>query len=231
MGNQPQIALVTGYIPIQGHPRSAKDYGELGENMFGKLSGDFYIHPFYEGVDQTWLFKTIWAWGKNVSHSVADNPQKNSLAYHCVQHQKFEWLLRAKQLSPKTKMFVWIDYGIGYLPGVTPDVVMDFMASIKLNDFAIPGCIEREGLVINDYWPCWRFCGGVMVVPANKVYQLYKGIKTAVAKHIEKTNNISWEVNSLARAEPNLPPIRWYKADHNETMFTNYSKGLHNEQG
>ena len=231
MGNRPQIALVTGYIPISGHPRSAQEYGALGENMFGALRGDFYIHPFYETVGDTWLSKLIQTTSQDVSHSVADNSQKNSLAYHCVQHQKFAWLLKAHLLHPLTKTFVWMDYGVGHVPGITPDVVMDFMAAVKPDDFAIPGCSERDGLVINDYWPCWRFCGGVMVVPDNMVYKLYKGIHKTVREHIARTNNVTWEVNSLARAEPSLPPIRWYEADHNETMFTNYSKGLHNEQG
>jgi hypothetical protein len=221
--------LVTGYIPIQGHPRTAKEYGDLGENLFSGLAGDFTIHPFYETVGETWLAKLIQSLpqpiAEGLSHSTADNAAKNSLAYHCVQHQKFAWLLKAAISHPSNDVFVWMDYGIGHVPGVTPDVVNDFMAGVKQNDFAIPGCWDRAGLLINDYFPCWRFCGGLMVVPRDKVHKLYKTIKREVAVHIHKTNNITWEVNSLAHAEPNLPPIRWYKADHNETLFTNYAEG------
>lgn len=221
--------LVTGYIPIQGHPRSAKEYGELGENMFGGLAGDFTIHPYYEQVAETWLAKHIQALpapiANSLSHSTADNGDKNSLAYHCVQHQKFAWLLKALIHHPMADTFIWMDYGIGHVPGVTPGVVNDFMASVKASDFAVPGCWERKGVMITDFFPCWRFCGGLMVVPRDKVYKLYKGVKREVMQHIANTNNITWEVNSLAKAEPNLPPIRWYKADHNETLFTNYLEG------
>ena len=224
--------LVTGYIPIQGHPRTAQEYGELGASLFGALDcvgGDFTIHPYYETVQETWLTKYIQSLPEKVaaglSHSTADNAAKNSLAYHCVQHQKFAWLLKAAIQDPTPDTFVWMDYGIGHVPGVTPDVVNAFMAAVKANDFAIPGCWERQGLLVNDFFPCWRFCGGLMVVPRKKVHKLYKTMKREVAQHIANTNNITWEVNSLAHAEANLPPIRWYKADHNETMFTNYLEG------
>lgn len=226
MGDRPTTALVTGYIPIQGHPRTAAEYGELGQNMFGALQGDFYVHPFYETIGETWLTKAIRGLPNPslLMHSVGDNGAKNTLAYHCVQHQKFAWLLKAKLADPSTRTFVWMDYGIGHVPGVTPAVVNDFMAAVKPNDFAIPGCLERDGLLINDSWPCWRFCGGLLVVPATHVYTLYKTVKDHVVRHMKKANNVTWEVNALARVEPHLPGLRWYKADHNETMFTHYGE-------
>lgn len=221
--------LVTGYVPICGHPRTSKEYGELGENLFSKLDcagGDFTIHPFYERVEDTWLWKMLND-PKNpmgeVSHSVADNPAKNSLAYHCVQHQKFGWLLKAHMTGKPADTYVWMDYGIGHVPGVTPAVVNEFMASVKPDDFAIPGCWDDRGLVINDYFPCWRFCGGLMVVPASWVGALYLTMKKVVRKHVEKTRNVTWEVNSVASAEQYFRPhLRWYYADHDQTMFTNY---------
>ena len=214
--------LVTGYVPIRLHPRSAAEYGSLGDNIFGGLQGDFTTHPFYETVEETWLWKLIKKLGIDVSHSTADNPAKNSLAYHCVQHQKFGWLLKALVSHPDTKTFVWMDYGIGHVPGVTQDVVADFMAAVKDDDFAIPGCWPLATTLINDYFPCWRFCGGLLVVPRDTVYPLYKGIRREVEKHIKQTRNVTWEVNSLAAAEPALPPVRWYLADHDQTMFTHY---------
>lgn len=220
--------LVTGYVPIGGHPRSAKEYGELGE-MFTKVDcerGGCMIHPFYERVEDTWLHKLLNDPAHpvgNVSHSAGDNPQKNSLAYHCVQHQKFGWLLKAMMTGPLADTYVWMDYGIAHVPGVTPDVVTDFMEAVRPNDFAIPGCWTDKGLLINDYFPCWRFCGGLMVVPQKMVKPLYLTMKKVVAAHIKKTHNVTWEVNSLAQAEQHFrADLRWYYADHNQTMFTNY---------
>jgi hypothetical protein len=222
--------LVTGYIPIQGHPRAASTYGELGE-IFTKLDcvgAEFNVHPFYEQVGETWLWKLIKNQPYDVSHSAGDNPKKNSLAYHCVNHQKFGWLLKAALADPTAETYVWMDYGIAHQKGVTPDVINEFMASIRKDDFAIPGCWPKEGLAINDFFPCWRFCGSVFVVPRKHLKKLYKGVKYAVAQHMQKHRNLPWEVNTLAEAEKKMlvPPIRWYAADHDASMFTNYAKDL-----
>lgn len=222
------VRIVTGYIPIIGHPRKASEYDELGNNMFGPMSkAGLDIMPFMETVQETWLWKLIG--DRNVMQSIADNPEKNTLSYHCVQHQKFAWLLKAAIADPTPETFVWLDYGIGHVPGVTPDGVEEFVYSIRPGDFAIPGCWTREYARDNSnfLWPNWRFCGGVMVVPKDKVHRLYKLIKQEVANHIARTNNVTWEVNSLANIERCLPgPPRWYQADHNETMFTNYGVDL-----
>lgn len=222
-----RVKVVTGYIPIMLHPRSAKEYGELGEKLFKNLDFDGAIHPpFYEKVSETWLWKLVNNQPFKTTHSTGDNPAKNSLAYHCVQHQKFGWLLKAAIQDASFQTYVWMDYGIAHVPGVSPDVVNKFLASVKENDFAIPGCWQREGLLINDFFPCWRFCGGVLVVPRELLYKLYKGVKYAAAQHIQKTKNVVWEVNTLAEAERDglIPPPRWYLADHNETIFTNYAE-------
>jgi hypothetical protein len=55
------------------------------------------------------------------------------------------------------------------------------------------------------------------------VHRLYKAVKTAALRHIDMTKNVEWEVNTLARVEiAGQVPIRWYQADHNETLFTGY---------
>lgn len=217
--------VVTGYIPIRDHPRSAATYGELGEKMFRNLSGKISIKSYYETVRETWLWKLIdKEYAGKIKHSQGDNPAKNSLAYHCVQHQKFAWLLKSAINNPIAETFIWIDYGIGHVPGVTPEVVSDFLADVKKDDFAIPGCWSAENAILNDAFPCWRFCGGVMVVPRQYVFKFYRAIKDHVMQRLKQTKNVSWEVNSITAVEPSLP-IRWYYADHNETMFTNYKLG------
>jgi hypothetical protein len=102
------------------------------------------------------------------------------------------------------------------------------MAAIQPNDFAIPGCWEKGSFLISDFFPCWRFCGTLMVVPKDKIMALYRATKQTILKHITQQNNVPWEVNTLAEAEDaGLISPRWYKADHNETMFTNYPESPH----
>jgi hypothetical protein len=223
------ITIVTGYVPIKGHPRTPKEYGALGADLFGNIdciTGDCVIMPFYETVQETWLWKLIQASHKNVSHSAGDNPKKNSLAYHCVQHQKFAWLLKAALRGPPADTYVWLDYGLGAL-GASPAAVNAFISAIKPDDFAIPGCWPKDGLVVSDFFPCWRFCGSMFIVPKKDVFPLYKAVKQTVKKHIQETGNVEWEVNSVARAEQDgLISPRWYEADHNKSMLTHYIKDL-----
>ena len=63
-----------------------------------------------------------------------------------------------------------------------------------------------------------------MVVPRKFVGPLNVAMKAEYIEWLQKTNNISWEVNTLARLEKNDPdfPVWHYLADHNKTMFTNY---------
>lgn len=225
------VQVVTGYVPISNHPRTAKEYGELSEKVFGPLAGaGVPIKRYMEPVQATWLWKYISRGKRLPSSSTHDNPAKNTLEYHCVQHQKFGWLLKAAIEDPRPDTYVWIDFGIGHVPGVDAHVIWDFLQKIKSGDLAIPGCwdMKPENVVINPLWPCWRFCGGVMVVPRARVHKLFKAIKGTALEHVDNTKNVEWEVNTMARAEKmgRLPKFRWYQADHNETMFTGYTNGL-----
>lgn len=219
-----EVQVITGYVPIKNHPRTAAEYGKLGEDIFIPLvTAGVNVKRYTETLDMCWLHKYISRFNKQPEPSVADNPAKNTLAYHCVQHQKFAWLLKAAIEDPRPDVYVWLDYGIGHVPGVTPIVIGDFLDQIRSRplELAIPGC-NPSNIHVDMKVPCWRFCGGVMVVPRTSVHKLYKAIKTTALGHIDLTKNVEWEVNTLARAEltNRLPKFRWYQADHNETMFT-----------
>lgn len=216
-----KIKIVTGYVPIPGHPRDAAEYGKLGEH-FLRLRKDVPIHPVYSSVDHCWLYKYVKSRPFPVTHSVSDNPAKNSLEYLCVQHQKFAWLLMAGVLDHSADVYVWMDYGIWHVPGVTVPVVEEFLERVGGDDISIPGCTPPPA-VIDETHPCWRFCGGVMVVPKSKLMTLFHAVRANVMTHIALTKNVSWEVNTLARIEKaGALPIHWYQADHDATMFTGY---------
>lgn len=214
--------VVTGYIPIKDHPRSSKEYGKLGEKLRDLKVP---VQPFYGRETSTWLYTLISSLSFAPTWSVADNPQKNTLAYHCVQYQKFQWLLEAAKLDPDPDTFIWIDYGICHVPGVNVGVINAFLSKVRQGDFAIPGCWPRAN--IRDDIPCWRFCGGLIIVPRSSISALKNLMQAMTLLHIGKTKNVTWEVNTLARVDQtDKLPIRWYAADHNQTMFTNYEIGL-----
>ena len=213
------VKVVTGYIPIKDHPRSAEEYGECGEKLRDLKTP---VQPFYGNVTSTWLYQMIEALPFYPTWAQADNKKKNTLAFHCVQFQKFQWLYEASRMDQDADTFMWLDYGmIGYVPGVTAAVINGCLDRIRKDDFAIPGCWPIGE--INDAFPCWRFCGGLMIVPREYVQSLKNAIQAITMLHVHATKRVTFEVNELARLEQTgKVPIRWYQADHNETMFTGY---------
>lgn len=222
------ITAVTAFVPIPGHPRSADEYHRLALPLVSMKSHIPLLVAEGE-LDKCWLFKYLHSHynmdTSQFSYSIADNPQKNSLAYHIVQAQKTEWLELAMIASPLTDVFVWIDYGIFHIPGMTQRIIAEFLQRVGNEQaIAIPGCWEQGEFTYDDHNPCWRFCGGVMVVPRKYVRPLNQAMKNEYVRWLEQNHNISWEVNTLARVEylePDLP-FWWYKADHNSSIFTNY---------
>jgi hypothetical protein len=215
------VSVVTGYVPVPGHPRSAAQYSELGERLFLPLSKLVPVHAFYDGLEQCWMWRLVQVQRFKPTHSVADNPAKNTLAYHCVQHAKFSWLLKAAVRDPQRAVFVWLDYGIAHLKGVTAGKVAEFVQRLRTDDFAVPGCWPAGTFAIDDSVPCWRFCGAVMVVPRQHVSRLFEAVRSDVEGQLHGKHHVSWETNTLARIEHQFP-IRWYQADHDLSMLENY---------
>ncbi len=214
--------LVTGYIPIPNHPRTAAEYGALGERLGGCPVAK---KAFYSTVESTWLHKFA-AGLPGLRVSAGDNPEKNTLAYHCVNHEKVSWLKQAAAEDQTTEVFVWVDYGIFSLPGVCNQSIVEFMGKLDARHIYMPGCWGFNK-VIESVSPCWRFCGSVLACPREYINVLDTAIKVIATKHVATTKNVEWEVNSWARVEAhsmltrNKLPIRWYKADHNVSMFDN----------
>jgi len=220
------ITVVTAYVPIPGHPRSEAEYHELGNRLLAikhrilSAKGDLAKCWLLEHLKQKYDLDTA-----HFSYSIADNPQKNSLWYHIVQAQKTEWLEVAAIVDPFSDVFVWIDYGIFHVPGVTAAIIDAFLERADSEQaIAIPGCWGKDEHEYNDDWPCWRFCGGVMVVPRKFIGPFNVAMKSEYVRWLDKTKNISWEVNTLARLERVDPdfPVWWYRANHDSTLFTNY---------
>ena len=215
------VQVVTAFVPIDGHPRPPEMYSDFGKQLRAIRAP---LKAFYNSVSDCWLHKALEQKIGPVTHSIGDNPAKNSLAYHIVQHQKFDWLGAASYINRHADVFVWIDYGILHVPGVTVDVINKFLEQVKADDFAIPGCWGPERPIMDDT-PHWRFCGGLLIVPRKLLRRVSTEFQDRTMRNIMLKGNVTWEVNDIARLEKyGSTPIRWYQADHNETMFTGYSQ-------
>lgn len=217
--------LVTGYIPLPGQVRGPAEYGALGEKLGGVPVRK---KAFYQRVEETWMNRFLGTREVLPRPSTADNPIKNNILYHCVQHQKTEWLLAAAREYPDEDVFVWVDYGIFHQPGVNNQAIFEFMERVKDDAIYAPGCWDKP-LVVESAMPCWRFCGSVLAVPRALVERLHFACVKTAMQHVRTTNNVEWEVNTWARVEKKEKslPWHWYAADHNVSQFTNLPKDEH----
>ena len=220
-----KVCIVTGFTPIPDHPRSELEYHAWG-SRFTEVAGEhsrvFYDTPLKNCWLQNWLDTRSDKHDFIVSRG--DNPNKNTIAYHAVQHQKTEWLKLATMADDNADTFVWMDYGIFHQPGVTAAVISDFLKRVRPNDFAIPGCWNpKDGVRLDQSMPNWRFCGSLAIVPRQYVVEFDALVKMTTKARVRFLNHLTWEVNDWADVElMKKLPIRWYEADHNEKQFTNY---------
>jgi hypothetical protein len=214
-----RVKLVTAYVPIAGHPRGPAEYGALGETLSGVPVPK---KAFYDQVQNLWLSRHLRTLKFIPSSSEYDNPAKNSLAYHCVNHEKSKWLVDAANDDPEADVLCWVDYGIFRLPGVNNQAITEFIHSLDDKHIYAPGCWDKP-LAVESSYPCWRFCGSVLAVPRTLVDAFHFECRARCSQHILATKNVEWEVNSWARVEAGKRklPFKWYKADHDVSMFTN----------
>ena len=97
MGKKAKVKVVTGFVQIPNHPRKEEIYVDWG-NRLKSAMGVRPIQAFYYDVKDLWLTQFIERlppMEPPLKWAHYDNPAKNSLEYHCVQHQKVEWLATA----------------------------------------------------------------------------------------------------------------------------------------
>jgi hypothetical protein len=223
------IVAVTGFVPIPGHPRPEAEYRALGARLHMAIGAS--SHPLIklEGeVSDCWLWDYLCMNPDldGFDHAVADNPRKNSVQYHIVMAQKIECLVQVAERFALSSHDVacWIDFGIFHIPGVTEQIVRDFLRRAENERaIAIPGCWDKQRNH-DDRQPNWRFCGGVVVVPCRYVRKLDSAVKTEYMRCLKEDKLLTWEVNILARVEQRCPdlPIWWFRANHDSSIFTSY---------
>lgn len=209
--------LVSAYVQLDEGHRPHAEYLRLGAKLI-ELPVPKTV--FHDPLDCCWMHGALA--GQNYKARHGGDEKKNTLNYHIVQHQKTTWMLQAAALHPAIDIFVWIDYGIFHMEGVTPERIIDMMRACEdEEEIAIPGAWPKG----QDGGPCWRFCGSVIICHREYLARLDHRIRTAAMAHAAATGQIIWEVNTwdVVETQGGLP-IRWYGASHNGSLFTAYRK-------
>jgi hypothetical protein len=154
------------------------------------------------------------------------NPTKDTLEFLQLMNAKPEFLKRAADLvSVKAKNYVWFDFGILKISKNPETFIKRLSRAAEAVEHTpgkiiIPGCISRERINVPQLFssPVWRFCGGIVIVPAQLIDTFHAYQNEQLKKCVER-NVLTWEVNIWATIEQAHPELfHWYAADHNDTI-------------
>ena len=230
-GRQQQVLVVTGHVPRAFPSRhlSYEQFRSLGDQLKSAAVGRIVAFDEERSVNDLWAYHLLEA---NPNLMPADpNPPSDrfdgpadAVISNIVCHERFEWVRRAAELHPDVDVFVWIDYSVFKQPGVTAEVIRDYLNAIETtaSDAVIaPGVWPK--VAINDSRPHWRFVGSTWICPRDLVAPLADLANHVLHIRTTHTGKITWDVNTLSYVELlDVLPFRWYLGNHDHTPFTGF---------
>lgn len=165
----------------------------------------------FEDLD---TYKTM----RNVSRLPAcRSPEKDTLEFMILMNAKTECIRRVRDAGYVSDTYVWLDAGITKIlsdPVRRLQEMMERCESLPADRIVIPGCWDTPCEALYSR-VCWRFCGGLFVVPSKYV----DSFAEAVLAECARLGDLAvWEVNVWASIEHTLP-ILWTHGDHNDRLF------------
>jgi hypothetical protein len=103
---------------------------------------------------------------------------------------------------------------------------LQWLDKITLSDkfITFPGCwpkLEKtkECDILNAVH--WRFCGGFLMIPYDKIEVFYQHVKTVLTDCCTlPMYTLTWETNVWAVVEMfSGEKIKWYQANHDDSLF------------
>lgn len=224
-----KVLAVTGYVPLPILNVSESKYRELGSQLLAACPD--HVAFDYDPLDKCWAHRFVKSMMPH--HASPSLPadrfpdEWTALSSSIVNLNKTWWLCRAQKMEPHYDFYVWIDYGILKQTGMTPGVISDFLAAVATK--GTKDAIVAPGLVDKGEPMSWsahhtRFCGSVLIVPAELTVLFHADVVSTVYAHVHGTHTLSYDVNYFAAVERNgVVPFRQYRAWWDATQFTNYA--------
>ena len=143
------------------------------------------------------------------------NASKDTAEYLWIQCRKLEMLERALAHTDRPYL-AWIDFRIFHIfPEV--EICQARLKEIEIYPWShskilTPGCWAPGTY---DPWTriLWRFCGGFLLAPRDRVNEAAERQAHLVLENLPK---LTWEVNYWTQMEDHF---EWYKGDHNATIL------------
>jgi len=213
----PRACLVTGYLRLDLPNRSHAEYDRLGARLLEAA----------DLVDQITFGGTVdacWHWALSDGALLpAANPEKDTRAFHAVQHEKTAWVAAAADRTD-ADILVWMDYGLLHVPGVTEALVAAFLARAAYR-------APRDRVGMASIWEgpppatpvpyrvAWHCAGGVFTVPRHLALPWHQAVVDAAVR-MRNRGWATWEVNDWADAWRELPDlVQAWRCDHDATLL------------
>jgi hypothetical protein len=227
--------LVTGYVRLNSGHRPHARYLELGRRLVGL---GLPTMCFYDGEPRDVLptpatdvrgasLRSCWLYeAAKTALPPGGTPNKDSVDYCVVQHQKTAWLAEAARLTGDT--VIWIDFGIFHLKApITDRMVRTFFDQVEAappDRITIPAIWPMHGRPLIDWTkPAWYVAGGVVVVPPGLAEWFHETAVKYATLQMESSLRATWEVNTWSAILRDHPEkFRTYAADHDQRIFTGY---------
>lgn len=212
----PRACLVTGYIRLDLANRSHAEYDQLGALLLEAA----------DCVDQITFGGTVdacWHWAiSDGARLPAGNPEKDTRAFHAVQHEKTGWVAAAAERTD-AEVLVWMDYGILHVPGITPEAVTAFLeraaAKAPRDRVGMASIWGPPAIAPLPHRVAWHCAGGVFTVPRHLALTWHQAVVDAAVRTRSK-GWATWEVNDWAAAwATNLSMVRPWACDHDATLL------------
>lgn len=236
-----KVKVITAYVNLPVIHLDKEAYAKLGERLVNAVGKDnihvFNNYPLQDCWMADFLAKNALARNSYDWLPHADSrlyPDRYAHPHHmvlsaCVQHQRTQWAMEAAAMYPDHDCFVWIDYGVlkqGDFTGnpVTEQAITNFierLSDAELDDVPFPGI--WDWMHVSDEEANWRFCGSTHIWPRKHLTTIHHAYRRETFKFIERTGKVPYDMTIWAAVERlGIVPYRWYKANHDNTQFTNF---------
>lgn len=190
---------------------------------------------------------------KQLGLPIHRNPQKDTFEYILASHYKHELLERATQTNYfGSSHFGWLDCDcIEFMGGNNTSAFMRWCSGSFCCDYengqnadasagygiSMGGCWDKLSAddptsvnkVIRSVY--WRFCGMFFVGDIQSIISLCVLHKKHIYLFLKEYKTLIWDFNFWAWLEMVVPekecPIKWYRADHNSSLFYGITADLY----
>jgi hypothetical protein len=155
--------------------------------------------------------------------------QKDTAVYMGLQNTKIEFIKRAKEMHPDVETWMWVDFAIKkVVPNefhLAIDKIQQILNHGPYSSMIIGGCWEKNVPLRMDRIS-WRFAGGFFMIPSWFVDRFYDHCYGVVKDLCTLPQYcLLWEVSVwkiIESCADDSHHIRWYKCDHDRTIFTEF---------